>query len=106
MAIWVGAALPDALAGGTEGGWPVLGEFGAVGRTLERFEQVLTPHLADANEDYYAWSPYPMGLFLNGLHEAMRYLYERDAWTGLCTFLDVGCGIGTKMAVGRTWVGG
>lgn len=77
----------------------MLGDFGAVGRTLERLEEVITPPVGHLDESYYAWSPYPMGLFLEGLHEAMRYLSARDQWTGMRTFLDVGCGIGTKMAV-------
>jgi SAM-dependent methyltransferase len=80
----------------------MLGEWGALGRLVERLEKVMTPAVElDANEadDYFAYVPYPLGLFLEGLHTAGHYLAATDRWPAHSQFLDVGCGIGTKMAL-------
>lgn len=77
----------------------MLGEWGALARLVERFEKVITPPLADAGDDYYAWHPYPVGLFLEGVHWAHRRLAYAERWDPGCIFIDVGCGIGTKMAL-------
>ena len=76
-----------------------MSEFGVVDHLLNYYESLLLPPAPDEST-FYAWEPLPMSEFLPGITRAREWLIERNkCWTGEESFLDVGAGIGTKLAV-------
>lgn len=75
------------------------GDWGAVGRLIERFEAAFTPPLSEITDGFYSWVSLPLTDFLAGMRVAQQYLIDRDRWDGRRVFLDVGCGIGSKLVL-------
>lgn len=67
------------------------GELEAVHQTLFRLEQRWLPPTPDAHV-HFAYDPLPVALFFPGIRQASELTEGRR-------FLDVGCGIGTKLAL-------
>lgn len=70
----------------------------ALNLTLHRLEQKWLPPYPD-NKDSYGWESLPLDSFLAGIETAKTYLIDRDRFWGNRLFLDVGCGIGTKLLI-------
>ena len=64
----------------------------ALHSAMHRLEQRWLPRRVPRNDVWHAWDPLPFWEFLAGVREAAGLTAGRR-------FLDIGCGIGTKLAV-------
>jgi 2-polyprenyl-3-methyl-5-hydroxy-6-metoxy-1,4-benzoquinol methylase len=73
---------------------PLPNELEAIHQTLHRLEQRWVLPIPDAHT-WFAYHPLPIAMFLPGIRQASELTDGRR-------FLDIGCGIGTKLALMHT----
>jgi SAM-dependent methyltransferase len=73
-----------------------MNDIGAVSALVERLEQQILPEVKN-DPQFYRWVPLPLGEFLSGMQVVTQALIEERKCFDAPTFLDAGCGIGSKM---------
>jgi len=72
----------------------------ATERLLDRLTTVHSPCSEPVEDRFFAWHALPLREWFAGMVAARNYLIDRNrCWTGSESFLDVGSGYGTKLAL-------
>lgn len=66
----------------------------AISEVLERLEAQITPRGPVEDEQWYGWIPFPLDQFIEGMR-----ICRQQLGPGWHRFLDIGSGIGTKLAL-------